>query len=387
MSYKQTEHGILRFNKISEKDIIILKYIEKYGPRKALLEIFKKIKRKNSEFSYSDIVYRYNRLIKKGKLQFRVFPNHFRLGLSFILVLFKIKMKYAEIFEEIIKKNPTLVYYVRKYGSENGYLTFFAVPMNYVKQFLEFVAFIKTIGIAESYKVYFKDQRVDAGLGFDWYDFNEGKIVWKWDEFVQEVIANKKIEFEEKNDVHFSYRPPDLSDVKILECLELKPAAKFSEIAKATNLPISHVKYHYEHHLIKKKYIDRFVVYVWLFEPNEAVGYYYSIIDFKDKKSMKAFAAALKGKKFVYSAITFANTNSLGLNLCLPHKQLLNFNKAMWDLAKEGIVEDYIVDIFDLRFAKAYALPYELIKDGVWSYPHEEIMKNIQNVLISYNLI
>jgi hypothetical protein len=59
----------------------------------------------------------------------------------------------------------------------------------------------------------------------------------------------------------------------------------------------------------------------------------------------------------------------------------------MWDLAKEGIVEDYIVDIFDLRFAKAYALPYELIKDGVWRYPYEEIMKNVQNVLVSYNLI
>jgi DNA-binding Lrp family transcriptional regulator len=259
--------------------------------------------------------------------------------------------------------------------------------MNYVSRFLEFVEFIKTIGIAESYKVYIKDQRVDSGLGFDWYDFNEGKIVWKWDEFVQEVIANKKIEFEEKNDVTFSYRPPDLSDVQILKCLELNPAAKFSEIAKATKLPISHVKYHYKHHLIKKKYIDRFVVYVWLFEPNEAVGYYYSIIDFKDKKSMKAFATALKGKPFVYSAITFANKNSLGLNLYLPHKQLLNFNKAMWDLAKEGIVEDYIVDIFDLRFAEAYTLPYELIKDGIWTYPHEEIMKNIQSVLVYYNLI
>ena len=50
MNYRQTEHAMLRFNKISEKDIIILKYIEKYGPRKVLLEIFKKIKRKNSEF-------------------------------------------------------------------------------------------------------------------------------------------------------------------------------------------------------------------------------------------------------------------------------------------------------------------------------------------------
>jgi hypothetical protein len=42
MNYRQTEHAMLRFNKISEKDIIILKYIEKYGPRKALLEILKK---------------------------------------------------------------------------------------------------------------------------------------------------------------------------------------------------------------------------------------------------------------------------------------------------------------------------------------------------------
>jgi hypothetical protein len=54
MNYKQTERAMLRFSKISEKDIIILKYIEKYGPRKALLEIFKKIKRKNSELTYTD---------------------------------------------------------------------------------------------------------------------------------------------------------------------------------------------------------------------------------------------------------------------------------------------------------------------------------------------
>ncbi len=199
MSHSQREYGILSLTRITEKDMIILKYIEKYGPREALLKIFKDLEENELDLrvSYNNVVYRYKRLIKKRMIFFRVFPNHFRLGLSLLIVLFKIKPKYAEVFENIIKQNPTLCYYVRKYGSENGYLVYFTVPMNFVNKLLEFIEFIRIAGIAESYKIYYKDKRVDSGLGFDWYDFNEGKIVWKWDEFVKEVI-NTKVEFEEK---------------------------------------------------------------------------------------------------------------------------------------------------------------------------------------------
>lgn len=369
---------------ITEKDSIILKNLEKIGLREGLLRMFKELKVEGKvPFSYGDIAYRFKSLVTRNLLRSRIILNYPRLKLQSVIITFGIKPENTALFEKVLTVNPTLIYYARRYGSETGYFAEFAIPIANYSEFLEFVNLIKNEKIAEDYKLYLTEKHVYTGVGFDWFDFKTQKIMYRWDDFINEVkskVITKEIEEREER-VEFL----DEMDAEILKFLEENPLIKLTKIAQKLKTTTALVKYHFDNHITRNRYIDRYAMFIWLFGPHEFVQTNLSIVSFKSKKWRDSFIDSLYGKPFVYSLVTFIKSNDLCLITLLPSKEVLEFNRVLWKLTEEGIINNYIFDALDPQYSKKTVHPYHLLKEKEerWEYPHEQIISKAKEIITS----
>ena len=373
------------FNQIEYSDYLLLKYLEKIGPREGILRAYKMMSEDGKmKYTYAKSYYRIKKLIEQKAISFDAKIDAFKLGLQGTIAIFEINPKYSGIFEYAIKLNPTLVYYSRFYGSFNGYIAQFTIPFGYYYQLKEFLEEIKALGIIRSYRLYVVERYFKTELGIDWYDFKEKKPVFKWNELIEE-IKNIKISEPQKEKIEPFYEPDEI-DLKILEMIEHDTKISLTNISKALGISVPAVKYHYDNHLIKTGIIKSFLVKVTLFPKQDMTSLYYAILRFKSKDYREKFVEAIKNKHFVSQATRVSEENILTMTLHLPYYEYLNFVRFLWDLIKEGILESYELGNLDTANSFWKVLPYELYKNGKWNYPHDEIIRNLHLLVAKQEL-
>jgi hypothetical protein len=382
MKYKD----IGEFNRIDFNDYLIIKYLEKVGPREGLLRAVKLMQEdKTLKLNYGRSYYRVKKLIQQKIINFDAKIDPFRIGLEGIIVFFEVNPKHANIFEKAISLNKTLVYYARFYGSVNGYITQFTVPFGYRQKFREFLDALVILGLAKNYKMYDVGNYVKTEFNLDWYDFQNNKPVYKWQELIHE-IKNTNVKIEDERIIVKDFYDPDEVDLKILKEIDDNPVISLTDISKKIVISIPLVKYHYDKHLIQNGIIKSFLIKVVLFKKKELISLHYAIIDFTTKENREKFIHAIKNKHFVWQATSIANSNSLALTIHIPYYEYMNFNRFLWDLVKEGLVENFLFGTIDIDHIQSKIIPYELFVDGKWIYPHNEIIKSLQELVITESL-
>ncbi len=364
----------------SERDFLTFNLIAKYGLKEAL----KRIREINEPgyLSYNGLLYKIKSLVNKRLIRLTPIIDIRKLGLGMFVLKAKVNMKYASLFEEILEKNEPLptVYHSRVYGTSN-YIAMFDVPFMYRNDFLEVIKEIERIGLLESAEVLEVDETVYPILSSEWYDFKTNSIVFKWEDLKKDIIMRRErlpLLEEIKKSRHF----PELDhkDLLILAKIQLSSFVKFTEIAKSINMKAHDVRYHYKEHIIPNDIILKYAIHTNCFLNSGQAGFYFSWIRFKDVVSRRAFIDASRNRLFIHN-FRLIGSKELLIEFELPYNGILGFNRLMWSLAEEDIVDNYELALADINTAKSFVIPYHLFKDGRWTFPKEDILRTIYNLL------
>ncbi len=158
----------------------------------------------------------------------------------------------------------------------------------------------------------------------------------------------------------------DELDAKVLRHLELRPTARFSEIARSLRVPSRIIRYHYKAHLENPGVVG----------PPKARWGLYSAglghltlnlrLGFRSEERMARFVNALDGLAPAAYVSRLFDEMIVSLDVAIEPAQLISLLKALRELRKSGYLASYIIRV--LEDVKFRAPPYGKlrVRAGRW---------------------
>jgi DNA-binding Lrp family transcriptional regulator len=373
--------------KLKPDDIIILRGLEKYGPREGFIKLKQKLNEEGFNGSYNKLIYRISKMIKNRVFLVKTILDIRKFDLMVVQVKFKTPIKRINTLIELLRLNPTLAYYSRSYTGSNLFSLFY-IPNDSYLEFRAFLDFIRNSGLAEV-ESQIVEENIYPSIVLEWYDFKRGELICRFEEFKNEIPrlieeVSKAKENQENNEkkeekiirVEFL----DNWDIWILKSLEKNAMSSLTEMANKMNTAPALLKYHIDEHIEPKNLIYKFFVNLnpeVLYKDNVYVNLN---VKFKDEAWQKAFVEGIKNKLLVFS-IRKLSDDSASIKLNLPYNGIIPLQRLLWEYIEEDILENFELNTLDPRYSMSYTLPWEIYKNGRFEYPHEKIMREVEERL------
>jgi len=163
--------------------------------------------------------------------------------------------------------------------------------------------------------------------------------------------------------------------------LEKNATVSLACIAKKFGTTLQNIRYHYERHVVTHGLIETFQTAILPFDRATSDMLFF-IFRFSDGERMGKFARSLLDKPFVFILGKILNENSLVSQIYLPRHEFRNFIDALSKLARMRLLENYEYVLQDLRPGKwsRETIPYELFKNGAWTYDHSQHLEAIHDL-------
>jgi len=169
----------------------------------------------------------------------------------------------------------------------------------------------------------------------------------------------------------------DEVDVKMLMKLEKDATTSVSEIGKLLGMSRQLATFHYKKHLIERKLIEGYEIFVMRYADSEATMVLF-LISFPDYERFARFARSLLDKFFVITMGKVLGKNALILEVFLSTTEFRKFVGALSGLARMKLVRSYEYAVQDFAVKRRQTISGEYFKDGSWIYDHENHLETLK---------
>jgi DNA-binding Lrp family transcriptional regulator len=359
-------------------DARILEAISESGPRN-----FAAVARKVG-ISRESLRYRLNRMQSNPNIFLRCHSTtyHTNLGLRKVVSVLTATPGCESTLLECLKINGFWIYFSRFYGKGEGCLATYAIPAEHSEEFEGFIQRIKELGVAKSSTLFWSTCFQPGTLTSTWFNEEIGGWSFHWDEWIEQVQN-------ESTDLPFTLQDPerfcnyaDQIDVIMLKELEKDATKSIQDIAKLLGISLQRAFYHYQKHLIGKKLLEDFEIFVYPHDP-ACCEMYFFFFSFPSYETMAKFANSLLDKHFVRYLGKILKENKILSEMLLPRDEFRRFIDKLSLLARMGIILDYDYVIMDLKTGQRQTFSYEFFKNGKWVYDHDQHMVELHNLVQS----
>jgi DNA-binding Lrp family transcriptional regulator len=332
--------------------------------------------------SRESLRYRLNRMQSNPNIFLRYHSTtyHTNLGLRKVVSVLTAAPGYESLVRECLEANGFWIYISRFYGKGEGCLATYTIPVEHSEEFEGFIRKITESGVAKNSSLFWSTCFQPGTLTSAWFDKEAGEWSFHWEEWV-ERLQNESTElpFTLKDPERFSDYA-DQIDVIMLKELEKDAARSMKDIADTTGISPQLARYHYREHLIGRKLLEDFEIFVYP-QDSSRCDMYFFFFSFPDYEKMARFANSLLDKHFVRYVGKILNENGILSEMLLPKDEFRRFVDKLSLLARMNFIKDFDYVIMDLRTGQRQTFPYEFFKDGKWAYDHDHHMANLQALL------
>ncbi|MEM2538422.1 MAG: Lrp/AsnC family transcriptional regulator, partial [Candidatus Methanomethylicia archaeon] len=305
-------------------------------------------------------------LTGRNILKLKVKINVRNIGLQPIEIIFKDESEKGEIrletdLERIDYWRRIEKYYVQM---DTYWHAYYNIPKEAISEFNKFIRSLEKEGNIKITYINTNPIEYNTKPNIDWFNDEERKWDFKWEEWIDEVIHGKEIEVPLIKSEE--YMVLDKPDVFIIRKLEEDAETSFKEIASEMGVTPPTIRYHYYKHLIKYDIIKGYEAELKLY-PEEISAHILTQIQFTSRKNMYTFLASLEGKPFTSRALINLENNIVVIYNYVPLDQIIELNKALIIMKKIGIIKDYSIGLIDRKVKKEKKLPMELYERGKWT--------------------
>lgn len=320
---------------------------------------------KKAEMSPALVHYYYDKLTSRNILKLKVKINVRNIGLQPIEIIFKDESERGEIklesdLERIEYWRRIEKYYVQM---DTYWHAYYNIPKEAINEFNKFIRSLEKEGNIKITYINTNPIEFNTKPNIDWFNEEERKWDFKWDEWIDKAIHGKEVEIPLTKSEE--YMVLDKPDVFIIRKLEEDAETSFKEIASEMGVTPPTIRYHYYKHLIKYDIIKGYEAELKLY-PEEISAHILTQIQFTNRKSMYIFLASLEGKPFTNRALINLENNVAVIYNYVPLDQIIELNKALVVMKKIGIIKDCNIGLIDKKVKMEKKLPMELYERGKW---------------------
>jgi DNA-binding Lrp family transcriptional regulator len=302
---------------------------------------------------------------------------HTNIGLRKAVVVMEAKPGMEQILFDCLLANGFWLYVCRSYGMGEGCTAIYAVPAERCKEFEEFIHEISRLGVAEDAKIYWSTCFQGGRITSTWFDCNEEKWVFPWDEWIRDV-QTQAIDLpyplmEAKSYPNYA----DEIDAQMLMYLEADATKDLSQIAKILGISRQLAQFHFKNHLVGKNLIEDYEIFVMPYGSMPSIMVLF-IVSFHDYERFAKFARSLLDKFFVITMGKTIGGNALLLEVFLPVDEFRKFIDILSRMASMKLVQSYRYVIQDLRIRRRQTISAEFFKERSWVYDHKKHMETLR---------
>jgi len=366
-------------SKLDLLDVQILEGLAIHGPRN-IARVARKL-----GIPRGTMFYRTKLLSSLFYLRFSASVLYTNLGLKKAVVFAEATPGYEELLFNCMKVNDFYVTVSQCYGKFEGCIGTYAIPNRKGDEFERFIQEIEKLGIARKTDVNWSTCFHIVNRTSNWFDPQSETWIFPWNKWIKEVLT-------EGTTLPYTLLDPDDFPVKadeidlfIIKELEKDATVSLTDIAKKLRTTLQRVEYHYQRHVLERELIECFQIFIFPFNKLTSDMFYFRFI-FEGREKMAKFALSLLNKPFVNAVGKILGRNTILANINLPRVEFRRFAQSLSKLIRSGFLQSYDYIIQDIRnVPKTWSretIPFELFKDGSWTYNHAKHIKNLQNLVM-----
>ena len=366
---------------LTELDVRMLQVLRDIGPSNIskaarIIGISRKALRSRIKRMWSD---------PRFFLRMHISVYHTNLGLKKCVVFLKAKPGMENLLFDCLRINDFWLYVCRSYGMGEGCTAVYAIPIEHCREFEAFANEIRRLGIAENVQIYWSTCFQGGRITSEWFDASQGRWVFRWDDWVKEV-QTQTIELPYTLIEAKEYRNyADEMDLKIIEKLEENATRSLSQVAKSLGVSRQLVQYHYQNHIIAKKLIEGYEVFVMRYSsPSYVMAYF--VINFHNYEDFAKFTRSLLNKSFVITMGKVFGENGLIVEVFLPIEEFRKFIDTLSAMVRMKLIRDYRYAIQDLRIRRRQTIWPQFFRGNSWVYNHKDYMEKLRKKVRSESL-
>lgn len=363
--------------RLDNVDLRILEGLSEYGPRN-ITKVAKKLC-----IPRGTVLSRIKHMSSSFYLRLLTTVYHTNLGMKKAVVFAKATPGQEEVLMECLKVNKFYIYLNRCFGKFEGCVGIYVVPSEHTTEFKDFLTEIEKLGITQNIELFWSTCFHTVNPTGSWFDEDKETWVFPWEKWLDEVSSSEsELPYTLKDPASFSLKA-DETDLFIIKELEKDATVSLTTIAKKFGTTLQNIRYHYETHVTKHGLIETFQIAILPFDRATSDMLFF-VFKFSDNEKMSKFARSLLDKPFVFILGKILNENALVSQICLPRPEFRNFIDALSKLARRNLLKNYEYVFQDIRPGKwsRETIPYELFKNGRWTYEHLQHIKTLHDLTL-----
>jgi len=369
--------ALTAWKKLDDMDVKILEGLSLLGPRNLALIA------KHLEMPTTTVRYRVQRMLNNSILFFHLNPYHTFMGLKKTVVFIEAEPGYEDLLLDCLRVNDYWLFLSRCYGPYEGVAGIWTVPKEKVKNFEDFTDVLIDYGVAKSIETNFSTCFEGIPVQKRWFDTKDAEWGFDWNEWKREVATIEgtlPYTLVEPDDWPIKV---DKEDLLIVKELEKDGKATLTDIAKAINLPLETVKYHFREHVTKRGLIEGYQVEIYRF-PFPLSEILFFKFEFENHDQMRRFALAIHDKPFPIFLGKVLGENALVSQMYLPKWEFRMFINVLSSMIREGMLKTYHYVIQDMYQNWRQTIPYQHFNDGDWDYDQEKHFREVDALVKEY---
>lgn len=327
--------------------------------------------------------YYYDKLARRGILRLNVDINLEKLGLTPVIVIAKPFYNAVDRAGEALK----IVNYWKEISKcylsdQTYYYCYYAIPTNKKRLFEDFINELKQRKILDKAYLYWKPRKQHPKPNFQWFDTKNKQWVFKWDEWIKEILTHISSSKESPTEESFerkAYAPLDEADFFILRKIEEDTEVTFKDLALMLGVTPPTIRYHYYKHLINYGIIKGYEPTIYPY-PRQFAHQSIVRIKFDNPHKLEAFIKSLEEKPFTQELMIYEKELLLIMRIYMLIDQLPGFIRTLTQIHSKKLISRYNWCLIDPEKDWRQLLPAELYVKGKWQYPHEDYMKALDEI-------
>ena len=357
-------------------DVRILEGLAEHGPRN-IANLAREL-----DLPRGTVLSRIKRMSSSFYLRLLTTVYHTNLGMKKAVVFAKAAPGQEDALFNCLKVNKFYIYLSRCFGRFEGCIGVYVVPVEHTAEFEDFIAKVEGLGVTQDVELFWSTCFHSVNLTRNWFDDDKETWVFPWEKWLDEVSSSgSELPYTLKDPDSFPLKA-DETDMFIIGELEKNATVSLADISRRFGTTLQNIRYHYEKHIIRHGLIETFQMAIMHFDIATSDLLFF-VFKFSDREKMRRFARSLLDKPFVIIVGKILNQNALVSQVYLPRNEFRNFVDALSKLVRMNLLENYEYVFQDLRRGKwsRETIPYQLFKNGAWTYEHSEHVKALRDLM------
>lgn len=328
----------------------------------------------------STVAFRIKQLIKKLNLEVNARVDFNKLGLIRAIVFAENFPGQWNTLWKALEDLGYLTYMTKCHGRFYGCYAIFAFPVEYKKKLEKYFEEAKQLQVLSHFLFFWTTNLCQIHPTFDWYDFKKRTWIFKWQQWIEEIMNTSDHLSESLVDPKEYPIMADEKDMFLLKQLEKNGVITFKELAKISGMSPRGVAYRYYKHLIERNLIIDHMAHFYRY-PYQISDMCSFIIEFVDEKGLAKFANSLSDKPFVLSHAKVLGKNTLITNTYIPKTEFPKFIDSLNSLAEMCLIKNFFHVVLTLIPHKRGGVPYEFFKDGSWKCNVDNSIRKLREMI------